>query len=325
VLSVLTKGGTFEHHKLFPDAQGRFMLNGDRLQRECRSVQEVVDYLATTMDGTAVLLRIPEGDSFYGRTPADGSGSGADDFYGSVPEEEGDFYGGLERKPDWLKGAMARTDAEAALEADRTPGNFLVRESKARKGTYAISLVIDDGRVEHHSLRPEHGSYLLNETPLSSTCPSLETVIEHLQSHKESMSRTLRPTGPAPYRGVINPGYLSGRNSMSSESGYSDLPVNLDGPVAVDLPPARPPKMNPGYVDSADAPPRPPKLNESFRGGRSSMASTAILEDDTFDAPPRPPKIGSSFRGAPQGREEGADAPPRPPKLSSSFRGGTFA
>jgi hypothetical protein len=83
--------------------------------------------------------------------------------------------------------------------------------------------------------------------------------------------------------------------------------------------------MNPGYVDSADAPPRPPKLNESFRGGRSSMASIAILEDDTFDAPPRPPKIGSSFRGAPQGREEGADAPPRPPKLSSSFRGGTFA
>ena len=131
------------------------------------------------------------------------------------------------------------------------------------------------------------------------------------------MSRPLRPTAPAPYRGVTNPGYLGGRGS--EETGYSDLPVNLDGPAHVDLPPARPPKMNPGYVESADAaPPRPPKSGASFRGGNSSgLGSSVILEDDAFDAPPRPPKSGASFRGS--------DAPPRPPKTGSSFRGGTFA
>lgn len=302
VLSMLTKGDTFEHHKLFPDAQGRFMLNGDRLERECRTVQEVVDYLVTHMDGTGALLRIPAGDSFYGQTPTGHEPGESDDFYGSVRQEEAgdDFYGGIERKPEWLKGAMARTDAEAALQRDSTPGSFLVRESKARKGTYAISLVIDDGRVEHHSLRPENGAYLLNEAPLKAACTTLEEVVAHLQQHAETMTRTLRGGDAAGYSGIRNPGYTGSR--FSQETGYADLPVGPDGPVQVNLPPARPPTMNPGYVESNEAaPPRPPKTAGSFRAAAvpASVAPMPFILAEDPDAPPRPPKTGNSFRGAP--------------------------
>ena len=107
----------------------------------------MVRHLAEEMDYTSALLNLTAADLDYGES-AINSGT-----YGAAAVEVGDredFYGSLAKdaplvveptRPDWLRGEMSRSDAEMLLQSDPTPGNFLIRESKARPGTYAISLV----------------------------------------------------------------------------------------------------------------------------------------------------------------------------------------
>jgi hypothetical protein len=148
----------------------------------------VVRHLAEEMDYTSALLNLSAADLQYGEN-SDLVGD-----YGQaqpIVEERDDFYGSLAKeapqvveatRPDWLRGEMSRADAEMLLQSDPTPGNFLIRESKARPGTYAISLVglglhacsdadlmcmclgqvIPDGRIEHHNLVPKNGTFMLD-------------------------------------------------------------------------------------------------------------------------------------------------------------------
>lgn len=333
VLSVLTdSSGHCEHHKLYLDAQGRFMLDGQLLRRECRSLQDVINHLSTEMDGTTVLLALSEDDGFYGvKKPVQVNLGG--DFYGAASQagsgaETDDFYGGLmQKQPAWLKGEMARQDAEALLLRNPRAGAFLVRESKARKGTFAISLVIDDGRVEHHSLRYDQGCFLLNEAPLSALCSTLPQVVSHLSVYREAMSRTLvledpeddgtygNVEFPEPIVAFSNPGYARefGDRSENLAGQYDDL----SNPPQEEAP-ARPIKYNPGYLDphppptipltapsvvaaaaEEDQPPLPAKSNGYNRLLLSSMREKvpAVSDGgDDEDAPPVPLKSKDSIR-----------------------------
>ena len=107
----------------------------------------MVRHLAEEMDCTSALLNLTAADLEYGDDLAMGTNYGH--AHPEVEERE-DFYGSLAKdaplvvaptRPDWLRGEMSRSDAEMLLQSDPTPGNFLIRESKARPGTYAISLV----------------------------------------------------------------------------------------------------------------------------------------------------------------------------------------
>ena len=115
---------------------------------ECLTLDQVVRHLAEEMDYTSALLNLHAADLDYGN-----DGAGNDAAYGAVApvaEDRDDFYGSVVKEvkapkekvqPEWLRGEMARGDAEMLLQSDPTAGNFLVRESKARPGTFAISLV----------------------------------------------------------------------------------------------------------------------------------------------------------------------------------------
>ncbi len=220
VLSILVKDGLFEHHKLYQDAHARWLLNGNRFSKDCRSLHEVVVHLSQVLDGTSVLLNFvaPDADgNTYGKVVKP-----EEDSYGKVTKpvaEQAEFYGSVaKQKPAWQRGEMTRKAAEDELQKNPVPGAFLVRESK---GNFALSMVIDDGRMEHHVLKSSNGSFYLNESRLPAHCNSLETVVEHLYDNLESMSCKLkRPAGydmlPAARnplfdakspRSVVNPGY----------------------------------------------------------------------------------------------------------------------
>jgi hypothetical protein len=223
----------------------------------------------------------------------------------------------------------------------------LIRESKARPGTYAISLVIQDGRVEHHTLAPRNGAYTLNNKPMSRACSTLEDVVDHLTFTEESLSCTLRPNQS---RQVIgNPGYqfaeddqnLGGRPLVPNsgyqfsgpgvanptlvgeeeESFYSDKPSNI--PVDRDGYSNVPRDMDGSYMDLDDdaddasgyAPPLPTK------GSGADADTTAAA---AAAAPPRPPKSGApaippKAESAAPPRPPKSEAPPRPPKSVGGF------
>lgn len=77
---------------------------------------------------------------------------GGEHAYGAAApevEERDDFYGSIVKdgpaaepvRPVWQHGPLSRHDAEVILSSDLSPGNFLIRESTGRPGTFAISLV----------------------------------------------------------------------------------------------------------------------------------------------------------------------------------------
>ncbi|EGD80478.1 p75 neurotrophin receptor b [Salpingoeca rosetta] len=269
VLTLLIEGNQFEHHKLYKDAQGRFLINGNRPKTDCMTLDVLIDHLSRTMDGTSALLNLQEEYGQVRHAPQAAEPEG--DFYGALSQEQQDFYGSVVKKdrPTYMHGPLARGEAEAILAQDRTKGNFLVRESKARPGTYAISLVIDDGRVEHHSLRHNGSEFVLNDIPLSVRCNTVSEVINHLATNEESMSCPLRlqqnnePVPEVPgMEGFSNPNYT--REGPASSSGGYDPLTAPRGVVA-----------NPGYQD---LPPKPTHLV-----GGAADASTV---DDDEDAPP---------------------------------------
>merc|ERR1712046_478037 len=59
-------------------------------------------------------------------------------------------------------------------------GSFLVRQSS--KGGHALSVRIEGGRCEHHSLAHggTPGSYLINGKPFRVPCPTLSSVVKEL-------------------------------------------------------------------------------------------------------------------------------------------------
>lgn len=141
VLTLMIDGGNFEHHKLFKDVQGRFLLNGNRTTIDCMTLDQLINHLSRHMDGTSALLNVQDS---YGQVKVP-QASDDGEFYGAVTAMEPEFYGSVVKdgKPPYMYGVLARGEAEAILAQDRTKGNFLIRESKARPGTYAISLVFN--------------------------------------------------------------------------------------------------------------------------------------------------------------------------------------
>eukprot|EP00049_Salpingoeca_infusionum_P005502 m.92811 g.92811 ORF g.92811 m.92811 type:complete len:2840 (+) comp12991_c0_seq1:76-8595(+) len=255
VLTMLIGPNTFEHHKLYKNARGCFLVNGHSPRIECTTLDTLIDHLAQHKDGTTVLLNMQQ-DEMYGQTPL----AGDQDMYGQAPAiEEPDFYGAVDKEtPMWLKGPMDRKEAEAVLMSDPTPGHFLVRESKTRPGDYAVSLVLSGGRFEHHVLRQNaHGVFVINDQPTTVPCRTLPELVTHLQQNEECMSIKLKPDAPAPFAApaipsvvpssFTNPGYASqGPARLEVNPGYQEP---ADGP-----PPPRPPKTGGDRVDFFDAP-----------------------------------------------------------------------
>jgi hypothetical protein len=241
------------------------------------------------MDGTTALLNLRGGD-LEGEVVSDNAYGAA----APVAEEREDFYGSVLKganedtaadllRPEWLRGDMSRSDAEMLLLSDPVPGNFLVRESKARPGTFAISLVIHDGRVEHHTLAPRNGTYLLNNKPMARACATLEDVVDHLTFTEESLSCTLRPRDPRQV--VANPGYQFSatvdRNGrpLVPNAGYEFAAANpllfsgMEEPDSLytALPSNRPADRGYVYADH-DAPALPPKSSYMEIGPDSDEA-----------------------------------------------------
>ena len=274
VLTLLIENGQFEHHKLYKDAQGRFLVNGNRPQVDCMTLDTLVDHLSRYADGISVKLNVQQS---YGQVQHQATIAEEDDeqsTYGALSKQTRDLYGSVMKKKDkapYMYGPMARGEAEAILAQDRTKGNFLVRESKARPGTYAVSLVIDDGRVEHHTLRHNGSEFVLNDLPLSRRCDTMSDVINHLGTNEESMSCPLRlqrdeaPPAEIPgMEGFSNPNYTQ---QGAADGGYDPITAPR-GVVA-----------NPGYQD---LPPKPTHLLGDSAPTTGEQSST----DMDADAPP---------------------------------------
>eukprot|EP00055_Hartaetosiga_balthica_P014317 m.77962 g.77962 ORF g.77962 m.77962 type:complete len:2863 (-) comp8558_c0_seq1:272-8860(-) len=290
VLSVRVEADRFEHYKLAKDDQGNFTIDLKPMQVPCKTLDQLIDHLTRYVDNVTVLLYL---EDEYGQMDQNMTlkfqnkanvTAENPDFYGSITMSPQDSYGSILRnaRPKWLQGKLTRGEAEVILAADRTPGNFLIRESKAREGTYAISLVIEDGRVEHHALRMENGAFILNEKKMSMECLTLDEVVNHLGYNAESMSRTLAVDESAipGMEGFSNPNMFPVANTNNS---YDTLPKKTTLRKIV---------QNPGYADleNTDDDDVPPPVN-------APKPSYMLVGDESSDdAPPvRPPKPYSSL------------------------------
>jgi hypothetical protein len=268
VLSVRVEGDKFEHYKLAKDDQGAFTVDQQKTQIPLKTLDSLIDHLARVPDCTSVLLYL---EDEYGTTDHNmtmkrqvANQPPSNDFYGSINPQQDSYGSIMNQRPAWLHGKLARGEAEAILAKDRTAGNFLIRESKAREGTYAISLVIDDGRVEHHSLRMKDGAFILNEKPMSAECLTLDQVVAHLGSYKEDMTRTLASDESSipGMDGFVNPNFPRAYENVST---YSSLTPEAPRTIV----------SNPGYSDSFVD---------------SSYDHIAVQDGPVDDAPSRPPK-----------------------------------
>jgi hypothetical protein len=103
-----------------------------------------------------------------------------------------------QRQSVWMHGGLTRSEAEVLL-AGKPMGAFLVR---SKGNVYALSLVRQHapggGIFEHHQLSTgASGLYLVNGTPLTTACSSVEAVVEFLKTTAENISTRLTEAVPA--------------------------------------------------------------------------------------------------------------------------------
>lgn len=97
-------------------------------------------------------------------------------------------------------------------------GSFLVRASTTCDG-YAISLLLEDGRVEHHKLAVDtDGVFMLNDNYMSISARTVPEAVEHLYDSRETLSQPLSRNAYAhtTTAGVVNTGF----HGATSNTGY---------------------------------------------------------------------------------------------------------
>jgi len=122
-----------------------------------------------------------------------------------------------------MRGPISRKEAEEELRLMRRGGgSFLVRESAKGDG-YAISVLLDDGRLEHHKLAAGgDGVMMLNGNYMSVNARTVPEAVNHLYDALETLSQPLSrsaysqlvPAGvinPAFHGAMSNPGYAVGQ------------------------------------------------------------------------------------------------------------------
>ena len=100
-------------------------------------------------------------------------------------EPPADILDPLTMGSSWFLPKVSRTKAEEILSTSPT-GSFLLRASSSPSSTYALSVRVEDGRVQHHLLLLQPGKGVsLNGS--SKVFPNLGSLVTHLSIMKETL------------------------------------------------------------------------------------------------------------------------------------------
>jgi len=152
-----------------------------RRRRKDRELQEmemdqsrIRETNRTFADGNALLSQLNKSNAMQFNNP----------IFAGQPAGQG--YLDVAPTPEWMAGQLTREQAEAYLSS-KVVGGFIVRASSAT-GCFVLSMKVAEGEYEHHRLQNIGTNFTINGKALSTPCPTIYDVLDHLSQNPEGIS-----------------------------------------------------------------------------------------------------------------------------------------